>query len=73
MLMSIMASNRRIFKLDRVEIFHGISLPETHILFYSNGLAIEPGLPDIRHIKIIFIGLKNVQAISLPETAHFVL
>ena len=39
------------FEFYRVEIFQAIypSLKQ-HILFYSNGLAIWHGLPDIRHI-----------------------
>ena len=45
-----MASSRP-FEFDRVDTFQGILL-KPHILFYSNGLAIWHGLPDIKQIKV---------------------
>ena len=41
------------FEFDRVEIFQGISPPETaHFVWHSKGLAIWNGLSDIGHIKV---------------------
>ena len=40
------------FEFNRVKKFPGASSPENHILFYSNGLAIYHGLPNIGHIKV---------------------
>ena len=54
-LMSIMASN---FAFDEVQMFQGISLPETanFAVLCGNGLNISfdryHGLTDIRHIKV---------------------
>ena len=33
-------------------VFKRHPLPRRHILFYSNGLAIQHGLPDIRPIEV---------------------
>ena len=35
----------------QLEILQGISLPET-AFFYSNGLAMWPGYPDITHVNV---------------------
>ena len=40
------------FEFDRLKNFKVHPPPETHILFYSNGLAFWHGLPDIRPIEV---------------------
>ena len=70
-----------ILNLIELTFFRPYPSLKLHILFYSNGLAIWKGFPDtcIRHIKvdsIIHFELDRVQifqAISLHETANFVL
>ena len=37
------------FEFDRVELFRSYPSIKQHILFYSNGVAIWHGLPDMRH------------------------
>ena len=39
------------FEFFHVEIFMAYPYLEQHIMFYSNGLAIWSGFPDITHIK----------------------
>ena len=42
-----------IFKIDRVGIFQGVSLPVTiHFVLNSNDQAIWHGLSNIRHINV---------------------
>ena len=40
------------FEFDRVETFSVHPPLRTHILFYSNGLAIYHGLPNICHVEV---------------------
>ena len=56
--------------------------PKTHTLFYSNGLAIYHGLPNIGHVKMNngrkgghfeFDQVKFFQDASSSEISHFVL
>ena len=46
-------SRNQAFELEMEwKFFRAYPSLKPHILFYSNGLAIWHGLPDIRHIKI---------------------
>ena len=56
--------------------------PKTHILFYSNGLAIKHGLPNIGYVKMNngrksghfeFDQVNFFQDASSSEISHFVL
>ena len=41
-----------ILNLFKSNFFRMHSLLKSHILFYSNGLAIQHGLPDIRPVEV---------------------
>ena len=46
------ALNAAILNLIKSKFFKMHPLLKSHILFYSNGLAIQHGLPDIRPIEV---------------------
>ena len=46
------------FEFDKVKNFQGASSPKTHILFFSNGVAILSGFHDIR--QNISVGFTDV-------------
>ena len=68
-----MAEKAAILNLIKSNFFKMHPHLKSHILFNSNGLAIQHGLPNIARVKSEFYRVKFFQDASSSEITHFVL